>query len=68
MDIEQKYPNKPNFGLVVGLAGAAMLVIFVLALVFLQIENGHLTLRHHSAHPTSQLVMPQSNGYLESAA
>jgi hypothetical protein len=68
MDIEQKYPNKPNFGLVVGLAGATIAVIFVLALVFLQIENGHVTFRHHSAHPTSQLMMPQRDGYLESAA
>jgi hypothetical protein len=68
MDIEQKYPNKPNFGLVVALACVTAVVIFGLALAFLEVDNGHLTFKHHSAHPTSQLVMPASNRYLESAA
>jgi hypothetical protein len=68
MDIEQKLPNTPNFGLVVGLAGATILMVFVLALLFLKIDQGHLGFRHHSAHPTSQLTMPQPGGYFESAA
>jgi hypothetical protein len=68
MDIEQKLPNKPSFGFVVGLACATIVVIFALALVFLRVDEGHLGFRHHSAHPTSQLTLPQMNGYLESAA
>jgi len=69
MEIEQIAPKKPNFLLVVLLAGAAILVFFALALSFLEIDKGHLSLRHHSAHPTSQLVLPSVAGrYLASAA
>jgi hypothetical protein len=68
MDIEQKLPNKPSFGFVVGLAFIVILIFFGLALAFLQVDQGHLGFRHHSAHPTSQLTMPQISGYLESAA
>jgi hypothetical protein len=31
----------------------------VLAYFFVSFDGKHLTFRHHSAHPTSQLVMPQ---------
>jgi hypothetical protein len=58
MEIEQTSPNKPNFLGVVLLAGAVILVIFVLAYFFVDLEGGHLTFRHHRAHPTSQLILP----------
>ena len=55
-DVEQTLPNKPNFGLVFGLAGATILVFFVLALIFLHFDGSHLTFRHHYSHPTSSLT------------
>ncbi len=58
MDIEQIRPKKPNFGLVVGLSCATLVIIFVFALFFVHFDGKHLTFRHHSAHPTSQLVLP----------
>jgi hypothetical protein len=58
MEIEQKLPKSPNFGIVVGLFCATLLVFFVLALIFIRFDGKHLTLRHHSRHPTSQLVLP----------
>jgi hypothetical protein len=58
MEIEQHAPNGPNFLLVVLLACGTILVIFVLALFFVHFDGKHLTFRHHSAHPTSQLVLP----------
>jgi hypothetical protein len=60
MEIEQTRPNKPNFLAVVLLACAAILVIFVLAYLFVDHEGGHLNLRHHRGHPTSQLALPAS--------
>jgi hypothetical protein len=57
-DVEQHLPNRPNFGLVFGLAGAAILVFFVLALIFLHFDGSHLTFRHHYSHPTSRLTSP----------
>jgi hypothetical protein len=59
-DIEQISPKQPNFGLVVGLSCATLLIIFVLALFFVHFDGKHLTFRHHTAHPTSQLVFPPS--------
>jgi hypothetical protein len=64
MQIEQVKPNKPNFGLILGLFCATLIVIFVLALLFLDFEGGHLTFRHHSRHPTSQLLLPASPAHL----
>jgi RsiW-degrading membrane proteinase PrsW (M82 family) len=58
MDIEQISPKQPNFGLVVGLFCATLLIVFVLALFFVHFDGKHLTFRHHSAHPTSLLVLP----------
>jgi hypothetical protein len=66
MEIEQTLPKKPNFLLILGLFCVTILVIFALALTFLEVDKGHLGLRHHSAHPTSQLVMPAA--HLESEA
>jgi hypothetical protein len=56
MEIEQTRPNGPNFLLIVGLFCVTILVIFVLALLFVHFDGKHLTFRHHSAHPTSQLA------------
>jgi hypothetical protein len=57
MEIEQVKPNKPNFLLIVILFCVTILVFFVLAYLFLDFEGGHLTFRHHTQHPTSQLVL-----------
>jgi hypothetical protein len=35
-----------------------LLGIFILAYLFVDFDGGHLTFRHHRAHPTSQLVLP----------
>jgi len=66
MEIEQTLPKKPNFLLVLGLFCATILVVFALALIFLEVDGGHISLRHHTSHPTSQLVPP--GAHLESAA
>ncbi len=58
MEIEQIKPNKPNFGLIVGLFCATILVMFVLALIFLTFDGSHISFRHHSRHLTSQLCSP----------
>jgi flagellar basal body-associated protein FliL len=58
MEIEQINPRKPNFLLVVILSGITILILFVLALFFIHFDGKHLTFRHHSAHPTSQLRQP----------
>jgi hypothetical protein len=59
MDIEQTRPNKPNFLLILALFCITILVIFVIAWLFVDTEGGHLSFRHHTAHPTSQLVLNQ---------
>jgi hypothetical protein len=33
-------------------------VIFVVAYFFVDFDGKHLTFRHHSSHPTSQLIVP----------
>jgi hypothetical protein len=60
MEIEQTRPNKPNFLLIVILFCATILIVFVLAYFFVDFDGGHLTFRHHRAHPTSQLLLPSS--------
>jgi hypothetical protein len=60
MEIEQTLPKKPNFLLILALFCVTILVIFVLALAFLDIEGGHIHLRHRDRHPTSQLTLPVS--------
>ena len=58
MELEQLPPNKPNFLLILILFGVSILVIFVVAYFFVDFDGKHLTFRHHSAHPTSQLIVP----------
>jgi hypothetical protein len=60
MNIEQVAPNKPNFGLILALFCATILVVFALALFFLKFEGGHLTFRHRSREPHSLLAAPSS--------
>jgi hypothetical protein len=36
-------------------------VIFILAILFVSFDGKHLTFRHHRAHPTSQLVLPDTS-------
>jgi hypothetical protein len=57
-DFEETRPNEPNFLLVVGLFCATILIVFVVAYAFVDFEGGHLTFRHHRAHPTSELRLP----------
>jgi hypothetical protein len=54
-DFEETRPDGPNFLLIVGLFCATILIVFVVAYVFVDFEGGHLTFRHHRAHPTSEL-------------
>jgi hypothetical protein len=60
MDIEQLPPTKPNFLLILILFCASLLVLFLLAFLFLRFDGGHIHLRHHDKHPTSQLILPAS--------
>jgi hypothetical protein len=58
MEIEQVAPKRPNFALILILFCVTLLVILALAYLFLHSDRSHLDLRHHSAHPTSRLVVP----------
>jgi hypothetical protein len=58
LQIEQYPPNKPNFPLVVLLAGAALLILFILAYLFISFEDGHIHIRHRYATANAQLVAP----------
>lgn len=54
--IEQQPPNKPNFLMVVLLSGAAIIGIFILALVVLYLTGGKFGSHSFRKHPTSQLA------------
>lgn len=58
MEIEQLPPKQPNFLLIAVLFCVSLIVIFVLAYFFVSFNGKHLSFSHHSAHPTSQLVLP----------
>jgi hypothetical protein len=58
MEIEQLPPKQPNFLLIVILFCVSLIVIFVLAYSFISFNGKPLNFRHHTAHPTSQLVLP----------
>lgn len=60
MQIEQYPPNKPNFLLVVVLAGVTLLIILVLAYFFIDFEGGHIHFRHRHPSPNAQLLGPVS--------
>jgi hypothetical protein len=72
MDIEQVSPKKPNFLLILILFCATILVIFVLAYLFVDLEGGHLTFRHHARYkkktPRRQDAKIRPGDYLESPA
>jgi hypothetical protein len=53
-------PNKPNFPLVVLLAGVTLIVVLVLAYFFIDFEGGHIHIRHRHANPNAQLLVPAS--------
>ena len=59
-DIEQTKPNRPNFGLVVGLFCATLLTILVLAFFFLKFDGGHITFRHRAQQPNSSVLTAPS--------
>jgi hypothetical protein len=58
--VEQQPPNKPSFLFVVLLSGAAIIVIFIIAIFVLHLDGGRLTRERSHKHPTSQLVLPVS--------
>lgn len=60
-DIEQHAPKQVNIGLILGLFCAVILVTFVLAYFFIDFDGKHLSFRHRHAHPTSKLVLPQTD-------
>jgi hypothetical protein len=66
MDINDYPPNKPNFGLIVALFCATLLVVFVLAYFFVRIDGNHLTFKHHSPEPHSLLILPNARQTLSS--
>jgi hypothetical protein len=57
MEIEERPPNGPNFGLIVALFGVTILVIFIVAYCALRWDH-HLVPHHVAKHATSRLVMP----------
>ncbi len=59
-DIEQTKPNKPNFGLVVGLFCVTLLTVLVLALFFLKFDGKHVTFRHRASQPNSSITVAPS--------
>lgn len=58
MKIEQSPPNKPNFLLVLVLAGVSLLLLLVLAYFFIDFEGGHIHFRHRHANPNALLLAP----------
>jgi hypothetical protein len=62
LQIEQYPPNKPNFPLVVLLAGVTLLLVLILAYFFIDFEGGHIRIRHRHANPNAQLLAPASLG------
>jgi flagellar basal body-associated protein FliL len=58
MEIEQLPPKKPNFLLIVILFCVTLIVVFVIAYFFIAFNGKHLTFHRHTAHHTSQLVLP----------
>ena len=62
IQLEQQPPNKPNFGRVVAIAGAVLIVIFIVAMFVLWFGHGRIEhpFGNHHKNPTSQLVLPQA--------
>ena len=58
------YPKGPNFGVVVVLAGLALILIFILAYFFIKGHGSETLPRAHQrkAEPTSRLVLPTEKG------
>ena len=59
IQLEQLPPNQPSFLTVVLLFAGALIVIFILAMIFLHLDRNKLFQRHPQ-HPTSRLVLPSS--------
>jgi hypothetical protein len=58
--LEQQPPNKPNFLLVVLIAGATVIVIFIVAILVLHLDGSRFGRHSFRKQPTSQLVLPDS--------
>jgi len=58
MQLEQQPPNRPNFLKIVLLSGAAIIVIFIIAIFVLHMDGGRLTHERYRKQPTSRLVLP----------
>jgi len=61
MNIEELPPNKPNFGLVVALAVATLLIVFVVAYFTLDWDGKRLVPHDFSKHNTSALHLPTTS-------
>lgn len=57
MKLEQEPPNHPNFLMVVLLAGATIIAVFLLAYFVLDWDAGGLLPKRHYKHPHAQVVM-----------
>ncbi len=53
MPLEELPPNEPNLGLVVALAAAALLILFVVGYITLDWDGKHLVPHDFSKHSTS---------------
>ena len=58
MPLEELPPNEPNFGLVVALATAALLILFVVGYITLDWDGKRLVPHDFSKHNTSNLHHP----------
>lgn len=61
MAIEQVRPNKPNFGLILGLFCVTILAILVLAYLFVDFDGTHLRFRQHARGMHSSLSLPATD-------
>jgi hypothetical protein len=60
MKLEQQPPNKPNFLAVVLIFGAALIVLFLVALLVLHVDPRALMHGSFRRVPTSHLVLPEA--------
>lgn len=55
--LEQEPPNRPKFLMVVLLAGATIIAVFLFAYFVLDWDGGGLLPKRHPRHPSSQVVL-----------
>jgi hypothetical protein len=62
-NLEQLPPNKPNFLVVVLLFAGAIVAVFIIAYIVLELGGTRIIPKHHSKEPHSQLVLPASSSH-----